>query len=517
MVSRRDSGSAAYVATYGGDLVDLLPGQDGSVLVSRVYVPDSEPGRIVKQEKEGLGVDRVDTRTLASKPAVGPIGLASRFISDGLGNVRIDQLYTEKGDGLGVMLRYLYRGPNGGQWNTLGSYNMLTGEGFYPLAVDPADNMAYGLWKLDGRDALYKVPLDGSGQQILVLSRPDVDIDGIIRIGRKQRVVGATYVTERRMRAYFDPALDKLKASLGRALPKTPIIAIADASEDENRLLVHASSDNDSGQYFLFDRTAKTLEKLILTRPELAGVQLATVKTVSVRAADGTMIPAYLTLPPGSSGKGLPTIVMPHGGPSARDEWGFNWLAQFCANRGYAVLQPNFRGSSGYGDTWFQENGFKGWRTAIGDIVDSGKWLIVEGIADSDRIAIVGWSYGGYAALQSNVIAPDLFKAVVAIAPVTDLSMLKADADKFATSATIRAFIGSTSAIIDDGSPTRHAAAFRAPVLMFHGEVDLNVEIGQSRQMVSKLKAAGKQVRLVTYPKLDHQLEDSQVRADLLR
>jgi acetyl esterase/lipase len=517
MVSRRDSGSALYVARNGGNLVDLLPGQDGAVLVSRVYVPESEPGRIVKQEKEGLGVDRVDTRTLASKPVVGPMGLAGRYISDGLGNVRIAQLYTEKGDGLGDTIRYLYRGPNGGQWNTLGSYNMLTGEGFYPLAVDPTENMVYGLRKLDGRDALYKVPLDGSGQQILVLSRPDVDIDGIVRIGRKQRVVGATYATERRMIAYFDPVIEKLKASLGKALPKTPIIAIADASEDENRLLVHASSDNDPGQYYLFDRTAKTLEKLILSRPELAGTPLASVKSVSVRAADGTMIPAYLTLPPGSNGKGLPAIVMPHGGPSARDEWGFDWLPQFYASRGYAVLQPNFRGSSGYGNVWFQDNGFKGWRTAIGDVVDSGKWLVSEGIANPDRLAIVGWSYGGYAALQSNVIAPELFRAVVAIAPVTDLGMLKADADKYATSATVRAFIGSTSAIIEDGSPARHAAAFRAPVLMFHGDVDLNVEIGQSRQMESNLKAAGKQVRLVTYPKLDHQLQDSQARTDMLR
>ncbi|RRB42952.1 alpha/beta hydrolase family protein, partial [Escherichia coli] len=105
-------------------------------------------------------------------------------------------------------------------------------------------------------------------------------------------------------------------------------------------------------------------------------------------AADGTQIPAYLTLPPGSTGKNLPTIVMPHGGPEARDEWNFDWLSQFFANRGYAVLQPHYRGSTGYGIAWFKENGFKSWRTAIGDVNDSGRWLIKQGIADPAKLAI---------------------------------------------------------------------------------------------------------------------------------
>src|SRR5690606_34024757 len=105
-------------------------------------------------------------------------------------------------------------------------------------------------------------------------------------------------------------------------------------------------------------------------RPELEKTTLSTVKPISYKAADGTMVPGYLTLPPGSTGKNLPTILMPHGGPSSRDEWGFDWLAQFFAAQGFAVLQPNFRGSSGYGDAWYQKNGFKSWRTAIGDVND---------------------------------------------------------------------------------------------------------------------------------------------------
>nr|MBA3897620.1 S9 family peptidase [Sphingomonadaceae bacterium] len=402
LVSRRDNTDAFYYSTYGGSLVDLLPGQDGSVLVSRSYVPRESVGSLITHEEQGLGVDRVDTLTLATKPVVPPTRLAYFYISDGVGNVRIMAQATENGDYLGARDKFYYRPASGGGWQVLGTYDEQTHEGFWPQAVDPVENVAYGFQRLDGRDALYKIALNGSMTRALVLARPDVDVDGLIKIGRKQRAVGMSYATDRRHTVYFDPAIAKIAAALGKALPQTSSISIVDASIDENILLIRADSDTDPGRYFLFDRTAKRLEALILSRPELAQTPLATVKSVTVRAADGTMIPAYLTLPPGSSGKGLPAIVMPHGGPSARDEWGFDWLSQFYANRGYAVLQPNFRGSSGYGDSWFQDKGFKSWRVAIGDIVDSGKWLVSQGIADPSKLAIIGWSYGGYAALQSN-------------------------------------------------------------------------------------------------------------------
>lgn len=517
LVSRRENVNDFYYSTYGGGLVDLLPGEDGSVLVSREYVPRQSIGSVITHEEQGLGVDRVDTMTLATKPVVKPTRLAYSYISDGLGTVRVMAQATLSGDYLSARDKFYYRPATGGNWQLLSEYNEQTYEGFLPSAVDPAENVAYGFQRLDGRDALYKVGLDGSAAKTLVLSRPDVDVDGLIRIGRKQRVVGASFATDRRHTVYFDLAIAKLAVSLGKALPQTPYISIVDASSDENTMLIRADSDVNPGQYYVFDRGAKRLEQLILSRPELAATTLATVKSVQVRAADGTMIPAYLTLPPGGTGKGLPAIVMPHGGPSARDEWGFDWLSQYFANRGYAVLQPNFRGSSGYGDTWFQDKGFKSWRVAIGDVVDSGRWLVSEGIADPAKLAIVGWSYGGYAALQSNVIDPKLFKAVVAIAPVADLGALKAQygdrGDKFIA----RAFVGSGPDVVEAGSPARHAAAFQAPVLLFHGTTDGNVDISESQLMEGKLKGAGKSVRLVTYQGLDHGLPDSAVRADMLR
>jgi dipeptidyl aminopeptidase/acylaminoacyl peptidase len=204
---------------------------------------------------------------------------------------------------------------------------------------------------------------------------------------------------------------------------------------------------------------------------------------------------------------------MPHGGPGARDEWGFDWLVQFFANRGYAVLQPNFRGSAGYGDAWFQQNGFRSWRTAVGDVNDAGRWLVGEGIADPAKLAIVGWSYGGYAALQANVLDPALFRAAIAIAPVTDLELTRSENG---ASLAVFDFIG-TGAHIREGSPAQNAAAIRAPVLMFHGELDRNVGIHQARLMRARLRDAGKQVELVEFAGLDHQLEDSAARIRMLR
>ena len=192
-----------------------------------------------------------------------------------------------------------------------------------------------------------------------------------------------------------------------------------------------ASSDTDPGMLYLYTKATRGLAEVLPIRNELVGVAMGKMTPVSFPAADGTMIPGYLTLPPGSDGKGLPAIVMPHGGPGARDEWGFDWLVQFYAARGFAVLQPNYRGSTGYGSAWYQKNGFQSWRIAIGDVNDAGRWLVSQGIAKSDQLGIVGWSYGGYAALQSSVLDPNLFKAIVAIAPVTDLDRLREESRNF--------------------------------------------------------------------------------------
>jgi dipeptidyl aminopeptidase/acylaminoacyl peptidase len=515
VISKRQGVNAVRFAFSGGEVIDLLPGDDGAVLMGREYVPENATGTLMAKNDDGYGVDRVDTNKLSSKRVVAPSRLAMNYISDGKGNVRIMSLMIQDGAYDSGRRKFMYRPAEVGGWKFLSEWDTYGNIGFYPVAVDPVENVAYGYEKTDGRDALYKVALDDTLKKTLVLARPDVDIDRVLTLGRQKKIVGLSFATQKRQAVYFDPELGKLGKSLAKALPNAAMISFGGMSADESKVIVGAWSDTNPGQYYLYDKVAGSVSPLLAARPELEGYKLAQVKPVMVKAADGTDVPAYLTLPPGSSGKGLPAIVMPHGGPSARDEWGFDWLAQFYANRGFAVLQPNYRGSAGYGDGWYELNGFQSWKIAIGDVNDSGRWLVNEGIADPAKLAIVGWSYGGYAALQSAVVDPDLFKAIVAIAPVTDLGKLKEENQGFTNSRVINDFVGSGPHIAE-GSPARFPEKFKAPVALFHGDLDLNVAVFQSKNMADALKSAGKAVDLTLYPKLDHQLEDSAVRADML-
>jgi dipeptidyl aminopeptidase/acylaminoacyl peptidase len=501
-------------AFYGGGVIDLLPGTDGAVLMVQPYARTEQTGTNIGSRRDGLAVDRIDTRNGASRTVEPPRANAMNFLTDGQGAVRIIGYYDVRGqtNQWSGNVVYRYRSPTG-DWAALSTVNTVTAEGFAPLAVDKAMNVAYGLRKLDGRQALYTHALDGSDRETLVASRPDVDIDGLVRIGRDRHVVGYTYVTEKRIAAYLDPQVNTMVTSLHRALPKLPQINVVDSSSDGTKLLIHAAADTDPGRYFLFDKVAKRLQVLMLARPELEQRALAKVEPVQIAMKDGATIPGYLTLPSEGSRKGLPAIVLPHGGPTARDEWGFDWLAQFYAARGYAVLQPNYRGSAGYGDAYLMENGFRAWRTAVGDVNDAGRWLVAQGIANPKRLGAVGWSYGGYAALEAAVLDPNLFKAVVAIAPVTDLASLVTDRENFADSRVQTSFIGSQPAA---ASPAANAAAIAVPVLLAHGTLDANVNYAQSALMLARLRAAGKTVDLLTFEGLDHQLEDAGARTRLL-
>ena len=502
----------------GGEVIDWLPDQDGAVLMTRQYVPDAHTGSHTGSDKEGLGVDLVDTRTLKIQQVESPSREAIDYISDGRGNVRVMALrLTQAGGQDKSSVIYEYRLPGSKDWRKLSDWDSVTREGFSPEAVDPTLNVAYGFKKKDGRLALYSVSLDGTLHEDLVFAHPDVDVDDLIRIGRRQRVVGLSYATDRRIAHYFAPDIDALLTSLHKALPQEPQLHIVESSVDENAMLVLARGDTDPGVYYILDRKTRHMETFVVVRGELEGIKLANVKPVSYAAADGVMIPGYLTLPPGrETAKGLPAIVMPHGGPASRDEWGFEWLPQYFASQGFAVLQPNFRGSTGYGDAWFEKNGFQSWEIAIGDVNSGGRWLVSQGIADPGKLAIVGWSYGGYAALQSAVVDPGLFKAVVAIAPVTDLAMLKEEHRGWSNFLYVSQYIGS-GPHLHAGSPAEHADRFSAPVLMFHGAFDRNVSIEESKRMAQRLTGAGKTNKLVTWEDLDHQLDDSSARATLLQ
>lgn len=515
LLTRRQRQGTIGFTLYGGQVIDWLPDEENAILMTQWHLEKARVGSRIGNSARGLAVEWVDTITGKRKIIERPEDEAVEYITDGEGSVRIMGMRTKLGrtERNSGEIKYFFK--NGSGWELLDELNYADRTGFNPHAVDPETNRVFGYQTVDGRKALVAKKLDGTGQSEVIFAHDEVDVDGLIRIGRKRRIVGASYVVDIRQGHYFDQDLEKLRNSLSQALSNNISIGFVDASLDETKLIVRAISDIDPGQYYLFDRTQKKLEPLLGIRPFAEKEKLATVKPVSYPAADGTMIPGYLTLPPGSDGKNIPAIVMPHGGPESRDEWGFDWLPQFFASQGFAVIQPNFRGSSGYGDAWYQKNGFQSWRTSIGDVTDAGRWLISEGIAKPEALSIVGWSYGGYAALQSAVLAPDLFKAVVAIAPVTDLSTLKTNAKNTYSSAVVRDFVGD-GPHVNEGSPAQNVDKIQAPVLLFHGDYDQNVDVQHARLMKNRLQDAGKQVTYYEYEKMTHGLSNSTVRAEML-
>lgn len=503
----------------GGDIVAFdVPGEPGQVLITRNYVRQSQFMTRTASNKVGLGVDRLDIATMDRDSVVQPDERAGRYIADESGEVRFKERQLVDNRGLLTGERvFLTREPGQSRWRELEDV-YLDGEvieDFSPISINAARDSLYAYYTINGYRAVIEVPLSGERQAQVVASRDDADVLRLIRIGRQRRVVGVSYATEKRAVEYFDPALANLAGGLGRALPDTPLINFVGANSDESRLLIVASSDTQPGTVYLYDKASRQLEPLLQMREYLVDRPMGQMQAITFPAADGTQIPGYLTLPPGSDGTNLPAIVLPHGGPAARDFWGFDWLVQFFTARGYAVLQPNYRGSSGYGEAWFGRNGYQAWDVAIGDVNDAGRWLVEKGFANPDQLAIVGWSYGGYAALQSQVVDPDLYKAVVAIAPVTDLEYLREDARAY-TSFRLRDEQLGEGPHIREGSPRRFAENFRAPVILFHGTRDLNVDVRHSQQMADALEDEGKQVTYVEFEDLEHSLDDSRARVEML-
>jgi len=506
----------AGLRQFDGTILDWNGSRDGTVLMQREYVPEEgKIGSHIVREKQGLGVDSVDTRSIRSLSVEPPKDTASNYMTDERGNVRVMTVPDVNHSGtFSGRVKYLYRTKSSRDWKTLADYADVDSQ-IQPLAVDADIDAVYVLKNKNGRLALYTIKLDGTLAERLVAENPNVDIDDVVRFGDGQRVIGYTFADQSRHAVYFDPEFEALSASLSKALPKLPLVNFVDSSADGRKLLIFAGSDTDPGRYYLFDRDKKTLNEAMLERPELEGRTLAEVKSVTIPGSGGAQIPAYLTLPPGKDPKNLPAVVLPHGGPAARDEWGFDWLPQFFAARGYAVIQPQYRGSAGYGDKWMNENGYRNWQASMADIAASTRWLASQGIADPNREAIVGWSYGGYAALMEAATDPSLYKAVVAIAPVTDLQLYKQDFAHFTSSEMIEQMVGSGPNLVA-GSPLQHAAAIQAPVLLVHGDMDTNVRAWHSEKMASALRSAGNSVEFLEYKGLDHQLDDSTVRKEFL-
>jgi dienelactone hydrolase len=313
---------------------------------------------------------------------------------------------------------------------------------------------------------------------------------------------------------FFDPIADSRARGALKAFPGLSA-SLVSFTPDLGRMIVETSGTSDSGTYWLVDIGAHKADPIGSEYPEVGEDAVGTINMVDWKAADGLALHGVLNLPPGRDPKNLPVVVMPHGGPEARDYPTFWWWAQLFASRGYAVFQPNFRGSAGYGVA-FRDAGFGEWgRKMQTDISDGLATLAARGVVDPKRACIVGWSYGGYAAEAGVTVQNGLYRCAVSMAGVSDpegmiaYSRERSAGDETREVRYWKAFMGVTSDWRNDLAaiaPVKLASRADAPILLVHGTDDTVVPIDQSQAFERALKAAGKSVELITLPHADHWL-----------
>lgn len=379
---------------------------------------------------------------------------------------------------------------------------------------DEADEF-YNLYTLDRQ----------TGALTPLFSREGYEISGVITDPWTREIVGARWIENEQTQAFFDPAMQAVYQQ-ARGLFSNGMALLVSWSRDRSRFIVYGERGLDGGGYYLFEPASNSMRRLAMLYPELQGVSGGQRLAISYRARDGQAIPAYLTLPPGQEqARGLPLVVLVHGGPASRDTLDFDYRAAFLASRGFAVLQPNFRGSSGYGATW-ERAGWRQWGGLMQtDVEDGVTALARSGRIDAARVCIVGGSYGGYAALAGATLTPDRYRCAVSINGVSDLGemlrmeRLKTGSDSI-TSDYWRGIIGDGREdrdAIRAVSPAFLADRAQAPILLLASTDDTVVRIDQSRRMHRALTQAGKDVRFVELEGDDHFLSNSATRIQTLR
>lgn len=370
----------------------------------------------------------------------------------------------------------------------------------------------WGLHEYDFKSRTFGTPL---------FSHDKVDLDNL-ELDRQGRLRWVSFVDDRWRMQWFQEEEKLFYGDLEKAVPDR-MAFVNSASASKEIKIIRTEAPTDPGTFYVYTTGSGKMRLLAHVNDELRGKRLAPVQHVSYPARDGLQIPGYLTLPVGRADTRLPLIVMPHGGPFHRDRWGFDFLAQYLANRGYAVLQPNFRGSTGYGKA-FEERGYGQFGKAMQDDVDDGvKWLVDKGQVDPARVCVVGWSYGGYVAQVASFRNPETYRCAVSIAGISDLpAMIRYDR-RFMYGTTYRKWRDriqgdSSRRALSDVSPLSQIRSIAVPLLLVHGTEDHNVPVSQSDRLARELKQAGN--RPFSYVRIedgDHSLSDVKQREQLLR
>lgn len=424
----------------------------------------------------------------------------------------------------GRALRVIYRDDPQKPFETLATIRPSgSGEGteeIFVAHVDTAAQKGYVLSRRGGdRWGLYEYDLRARAFGPAVFAHDRVDLDDY-HFDRDGRLRWVSYVEDRRKVKWLQPGDAQFFESLGKAVPDR-VVQVVSASDDNRVRIVHTSAPTDPGTFYVYTEASGTMRPLARVNDRLAGAALAPMRYVTYRARDGLELSAYLTLPVGRAERRLPLVVLPHGGPFVRDEWGYDFMVQYLANRGYAVFQPNFRGSTGFGRA-FNEAGFGQFGKAMQDDVNDGvAWLTGAGTVDPQRVCVVGWSYGGYVAQVASFRDPGIYRCAVSIAGISDLRAMMRYDSRFMFGDQYRKWSAritgnEPSWELNDVSALPQVQAVRVPLFLAHGTADDNVPVSQSDRLAAALRKAGKPHEYLRIEDGDHSLWDSAQRAQLL-
>jgi dipeptidyl aminopeptidase/acylaminoacyl peptidase len=497
----------------GAPVVRATP--DGHAIFVRGYAPS---------EAAYLNLFRVDPADGAERVVVNAGHDVEDFVLDAEGRPLARADYDERTRRWTLLLAR-ENGRLGETWSTVTPVDSpaLFGLGRTPRTiVVEADREDIPRAEGQARSHLFEVSLDTGEWTRLPLPAAD----GLVHHPRTHLLIGGAAVGDEGMSYHFtDPAAARTWRIIEQAFEERRPELVS-WSDDFSRVMVFTSGSGDSGTYQLIDLAAGAASVVGRAYPDILPENVGAVRSIRYHAADGVEIHGYLTLPPGvEEPRGLPLVVLAHGGPAVRDVMEFDWWAQALASRGYAVLQPNFRGSAGYGDR-FLEAGYGEWgRKMQTDLSDGVRWLASEGAIDPARVCIVGSSYGGYAALAGPTLDPGVYRCAVSVAGVSDLRRMvlrEAEQGVRRNNQTVRywnRFMGGDGPgdrDLDQISPARQASRADAPILLLHGRDDTVVPIEQSRIMASALRAAGKPHELIELAGEDHWLSRPATRQRML-
>ncbi len=481
-------------------LVDELPDINDEVLISMNH------RRKDVFDVYRLNIETGDLQMVAENP-----GNITSWITDHEGRLRL----AFAADGVDEAI--LYRDSEQDEFRCLMRNNFKTS--VFPLFFT-FDNANFYAISNQNRDkkAIVLFDIAQGRERELLFEHPDVDVSGLSYSHYHKRLWVASFTTWKRQLHFFDQEIKEVYDSLFRRFENKEV-SIVDTDKTERRLIVRSYSDRSLGSYYLYDRADDSLELLCEVSPWLNEEELCPMKPIEFTARDGLQIHGYLTLPLGRPGRNLPTVLHVHGGPWARDSWGYRAQTQFLANRGYAVLQINFRGSTGYGREFWKAS-FRQWGAAMQDDLSDGvHWLIDQGIADPDRVAIYGGSYGGYATLAGLCFTPDLYTCGIDFVGVSNLLTFMNSIPPYWKPLQTKMYeiIGHPERdrdMLTQRSPVFNVDKIKAPLLVAQGAKDPRVNIEESNQIVNALRERGIDVPYIVKDNEGHGFHNEENRLE---